>query len=104
MRRARPALAGAVLVALSCVIGCCLPAFTEPLPPGNEDFFAQQAAWDHMLGWFLGIAALLLLGGYLLLAHGWLSWRIERRKAGPRWPPRAIRPAKTDRIPPSHTG
>lgn len=85
MLRTRPALAaGGALVALSCVIGCCLPAMMEPQPPWTEDPVAEQAAWNHTLGWLLGIGATLLLGGYLLLAHGWLSWRIEYRRAGPR--------------------
>jgi hypothetical protein len=81
MLRTRLALAsGGALLALSCLVGCCLPAVLEPQPPWRDPA-AQQAEWNHLLAWLLGVAAALLVGAWLLLAHGWVSWRIQRRKA-----------------------
>jgi hypothetical protein len=74
---------GGALWASSCVTALCLPALLEPQPGGDDDPVAQQAAWHQTLGWLLGVGTVLLVAGYLLLAHTWLGWRVERRKRRP---------------------
>ncbi|MGC9666360.1 hypothetical protein ACNTMW_07355 [Planosporangium sp. 12N6] len=93
MRRTRAALiAGNALLALSCLVGCCLPAVLVPRSHWLDPA-ARQAAGDHALGWLFGTGAVLFLGGYLLLAHAWLSRRMERLEADDSsddatdWPP-----------------
>jgi len=77
----RSLISGCALLTTSCLVGCCTPAVLEPQPPW-DDPVAQQAQWSHTLDWLLGIAAGLLLGAYLLLAHAWTRWRIEQRTGG----------------------
>ena len=80
MGRPRLALAaGSVVLVTSCVLGAVVPAVMRPQPPWT-DVVTQQRSWARTENWLFGIAAALLIAGWLLLAYSFVELRSQVRR------------------------
>jgi ABC-type Fe3+ transport system permease subunit len=80
MGRPRLALAaGSVVLVTLCVLGAVVPAVMRPQPPWT-DVVTQQRSWARTEDWLFGIAAALLIAGWLLLAYSFVELRSEARR------------------------
>ena len=78
MGRPRLALAaGSVVLVTLCVLGAVVPAVMRPQPPWT-DVVTQQRSWTRTEDWLFGIAAALLVAGWLLLAYYSSSFAARR--------------------------
>ena len=71
-----------------------MPAVLRPQPPWT-DVVTQQRSWARTESWLFGIAAALLVAGWVLLAYSFVELRSEARRRSISEPPSSHRNTST---------